>query len=93
MQKSSSTESNIMRCSTVPRFKYLSISAPALSSRGTSKSSLPMTSVDVASRSSWKTISSGELSPKLDFDDNSSFGIATPFLKSFMQVKGLTFFV
>ncbi|KAG2719015.1 hypothetical protein I3760_03G246700 [Carya illinoinensis] len=30
------SESNIMRCSTVPRFKYLPISAPVLSSRGTS---------------------------------------------------------
>ncbi|KAJ4959844.1 hypothetical protein NE237_019754 [Protea cynaroides] len=86
LQKSSSTETNIMRCSTVPRFKYLPISAPALSSRGTSKSSLPMTSNDNSSRSSWKTIANGELSPKLDFDDNSSFGVAAPFLKSFMQV-------
>ncbi|XP_042508216.1 conserved oligomeric Golgi complex subunit 1-like [Macadamia integrifolia] len=84
LQKSSSTE-NIMRCSTVPRFKYLPISAPALSSRGTSKSSLPMTSDDNSSRSSWKTITNDELSPKLYFDDN-SFGVAAPFLKSFMQV-------
>ncbi|KAJ4958644.1 hypothetical protein NE237_025755 [Protea cynaroides] len=86
LQKSSSTESNIMRCSIVPRFKYLPISAPALSLRGICKSSLPVTFDDVASRSSWKKISNGELSPKIDFDDNSSFGVAAPFLKSFMQV-------
>ncbi|KAK9292288.1 hypothetical protein L1049_020252 [Liquidambar formosana] len=80
------SESNIMRCSTVPRFKYLPISAPALSSRGTTKTSTPTSSGDISSRSSWKAYANGELSQKIDFDDNSSFGVATPFLKSFMQV-------
>ncbi|XP_010272820.1 PREDICTED: conserved oligomeric Golgi complex subunit 1-like [Nelumbo nucifera] len=80
------SESNVMRCSTVPRFKYLPISAPALSSKGTTKLPLPTSSNDLSSRSSWKTYSSGELTPKLDLDDTSSFGVATPFLKSFMQV-------
>ncbi|OUZ99293.1 hypothetical protein BVC80_717g12 [Macleaya cordata] len=82
----SNTESNIMRCSTVPRFKYLPISAPALSSRGTAKSALPSSSEDVSSRSSWKSYPSGEMSQKLEFDDSSSFGVATPLFKSFMQV-------
>ncbi|KAF9609004.1 hypothetical protein IFM89_012343 [Coptis chinensis] len=82
----SNTESNTMRCSTVPRFKYLPISAPALSSKGTAKSSLSISSDDISSRSSWKAYSNGELSPKLEFDDASSFSVATPFLKSFMQV-------
>ncbi|KAF5187245.1 conserved oligomeric Golgi complex subunit 1-like, partial [Thalictrum thalictroides] len=82
----SNTESNTMRCSTVPRFKYLPISAPALSSKGTAKSALSTSSDDISSRSSWRTYSNGELSQKLEFDDTSSFSVATPFLKSFMQV-------
>lgn len=80
------SESNIMRCSTVPRFKYLPISAPALSSRGTTKTSIPTSSDDASSRSPWKAYANGELSQKIDFDDTSSFGVATPLLKSFMQV-------
>lgn len=80
------SESNIMRCSTVPRFKYLPISAPALSSRGTTKTSISTPSDDISSRTSWKAYSNGELSRKMDFDDNSSFGVASPLLKSFMQV-------
>ncbi|XP_010277809.1 PREDICTED: conserved oligomeric Golgi complex subunit 1-like [Nelumbo nucifera] len=85
MQKlHTNTESNIMRCSTVPRFKYLPISAPVLSSRGTVKSSLPTSLDDVSSTSSWKAYSNGELTPKLEFDDTSSF--AAPLFKSFMEV-------
>ncbi|KAI3925887.1 hypothetical protein MKW92_012892 [Papaver armeniacum] len=80
----SNSESNIMRCSVVPRFKYLPISAPALSSRGTAKSALPSSTEDISSRSSWKSYPSGDSSPKLDYDDTSSF--ASPLLKSFMQV-------
>ncbi|RVX24002.1 hypothetical protein CK203_000135 [Vitis vinifera] len=128
------SESNIMRCSTVPRFKYLPIRetlgflrirgdrkgcygiyfisipldeplvmllleefllvfynstglcAPALSSRGTTKTSIPTSSDDASSRSPWKAYANGELSQKIDFDDTSSFGVATPLLKSFMQV-------
>ncbi|KDP32491.1 hypothetical protein JCGZ_13416 [Jatropha curcas] len=82
----SNPESNIMRCSTVPRFKYLPISAPALSSRGTAKPSIPAASDDISSRSSWKAYTNGEFSQKIDLDDNSSFGVAAPILKSFMQV-------
>lgn len=41
---------------------------------------------DANSRSSWNTYPNGELSQKVDLDDDSSFGVATPFLKSFMQV-------
>ncbi|KAK4608347.1 hypothetical protein RGQ29_001956 [Quercus rubra] len=80
------SESNIMRCSTVPRFKYLPISAPALSSRGTTKTSITAPSDDISSRTSWKAYTNGDLSRKMDLDDNSSFGVAAPLLKSFMQV-------
>ncbi|CAL5421079.1 unnamed protein product [Camellia sinensis] len=80
------SESNIMRCSTVPRFKYLPISAPALSSRGTTTASISTSRDDVSSRSSWKSYTNEELSRNIDIDDDSSFGVAAPFLKSFMQV-------
>ncbi|KAA3453157.1 conserved oligomeric Golgi complex subunit 1-like [Gossypium australe] len=80
------SESNIMRCSVVPRFKYLPISAPALSSRGNNGKPIMAASNDVTSRSSWKAYTNGELSQKGDLDDHQSFGVATPFLKSFMQV-------
>ncbi|KAM6550183.1 hypothetical protein CsatB_021859 [Cannabis sativa] len=80
------SESNIMRCSSVPRFKYLPISAPALSTRGATKASITTSSEDISSRSSWKAFTNGELPDKIDMDDDSSFGVATPFLKSFMQV-------
>lgn len=80
------SESNIMRCSTVPRFKYLPISAPALSSRGTTKASSSPSMDDVSSRSSWKNYTNDDLSRNVNIDDDSSFGVATPFLKSFMQV-------
>lgn len=62
-------------------------SAPALSSRGATKASLPTSPNDISSRSSWKAFTNGELAQKIEFDDNSSFGVATPFLKSFMQVS------
>ncbi|KAJ6357431.1 hypothetical protein OIU78_005312 [Salix suchowensis] len=88
----SNPESNIMRCSTVPRFKYLPISAPALSSRGTTKTSFQGTADDISSRSSWKAYTNGEFSRKIDLDENTSFGVATPILKSFMQVQ-LSFFL
>ncbi|KAK4268763.1 hypothetical protein QN277_025371 [Acacia crassicarpa] len=78
-------ESNILRCSTVPRFKYLPISAPALSSRGTKKTFAP-SSNEPTSRSSWNSLTNAELSQKMNLDDNSSLGVAAPFLKSFMQV-------
>ncbi|RVW57681.1 hypothetical protein CK203_096259 [Vitis vinifera] len=134
LESATNSESNIMRCSTVPRFKYLPIRetlgflrirgdrkgcygiyfisipldeplvmllleefllvfynstglcAPALSSRGTTKTSIPTSSDDASSRSPWKAYANGELSQKIDFDDTSSFGVATPLLKSFMQV-------
>lgn len=80
------SESNIMRCSTVPRFKYLPISAPVLSAKGTSKSPISTSIDDVSSRSSWRNYTQEELSRNMDMDDSSSLGVATPFLKSFMQV-------
>ncbi|XVF82097.1 hypothetical protein PTKIN_Ptkin16aG0017000 [Pterospermum kingtungense] len=79
------SESNIMRCSVVPRFKYLPISAPALSSRGTTGTPIKAASSDMTS-GSWKAYTNGDLSRKVDLDDNQSFSVATPFLKSFMQV-------
>ncbi|XP_060205764.1 conserved oligomeric Golgi complex subunit 1 isoform X1 [Lycium barbarum] len=80
------SESNIMRCSAVPRFKYLPISAPALSSRGATKASISASIDDVSSRSPWKSYTNDELARKVDIDENSSSGITAPFLKSFMQV-------
>ncbi|CAN4086838.1 unnamed protein product [Withania somnifera] len=80
------SESNIMRCSAVPRFKYLPISAPALSSRATAKASISASIDDVSSRSPWKSFTNDELSRKVNIDESSSSGITSPFLKSFMQV-------
>ncbi|KAJ4844214.1 Golgi transport complex subunit 1 [Turnera subulata] len=79
-------DSNILRCSTVPRFKYLPISAPALSARGTNKKSISASLDALSSGSTWKAYTNGELSQNIDLDDNSSFGVANPILKSFMQV-------
>ncbi|XP_008796616.2 conserved oligomeric Golgi complex subunit 1-like [Phoenix dactylifera] len=87
----SNTDSNIMRCSTVPRFKYLPISAPALSSRGAHKSALQMSADDTLSSSPWKAYSNGERSPKPELDDTLSFGVATPLLKSIMTQVGNKF--
>lgn len=66
-------------------------SAPALSSRGTTKASTSPSMDDVSSRSSWKNYANEDLSRNINIDDDSSFGVATPFLKSFMQVKLLSF--
>lgn len=86
MQKlPTNSESNIMRCSTVPRFKYLPISAPVLS-KATIKSPRSTSIDDVSSRNSWRNLTQEELSRNIDMDDNTSLGVATPFLKSFMQV-------
>ncbi|KAL0709587.1 hypothetical protein Bca4012_016565 [Brassica carinata] len=81
----SNSESNIMPCSTVPRFKYLPISAPALSSRSTNKVSIPVRTNESSSRNSWNAFTNGEHSQTSDLDDDSSFGVASPFLNSFMQ--------
>ncbi|KAK4488191.1 hypothetical protein RD792_003934 [Penstemon davidsonii] len=81
----SNSESNTMRCSTVPRFKYLPISAPALSSRSTARTSGSTSVDDVYSRSSWKSYTNDEYRNS-DVDENSGLGVAAPFLKSFMQV-------
>jgi len=61
-------------------------SAPALSSRGTKKTFTP-SSNEISSRSSWNSITNGELSQKINLDDSSSLGVAAPLLKSFMQVS------
>ncbi|KAI4367188.1 hypothetical protein MLD38_022951 [Melastoma candidum] len=79
------SESNIMRCSTVPLFKYLPISAPALSSRATAKTSLQVP-IKFASKSPLTSYADGELSRKMDLDEKSSVGVSAPLLKSFMQV-------
>ncbi|KAF5823299.1 putative oligomeric Golgi complex subunit 1 protein [Helianthus annuus] len=80
------SESNIMRCSTVPRFKYLPISAPVLSAKGTSKSPTSTSIKDISSRNPWRNYTQEELQRNIDMDDNTNSGVATPFLKSFMQV-------
>lgn len=41
---------------------------------------------DVSSRNSWKDYMQNDLSQSIDIDEDSGFGAATPFLKSFMQV-------
>lgn len=82
MQKlPTNSESNIMRCSTIPRFKYLPISAPVLSAKGTNKSPISTSIDNVSSSNSWRNYTQDE-----HIDDNTSLGVATPFLKSFMQV-------
>ncbi|URE01069.1 Vps51/Vps67 [Musa troglodytarum] len=86
----SNTGSNIMRCSSVPRFKYLPISAPALSSRGAHKSALQAAD-DSTMRSSWKANTNGEQLSKLEFDDGTNFGVAAPLLKSIMTQVGSKF--
>ncbi|KAL6575049.1 hypothetical protein OROMI_012334 [Orobanche minor] len=81
------SESNIMRCSVVPRFKYLPISAPALSVRNAARTSISASvDDDVYSRNSWKSYQNDEMSRSSDVDEDSSLGVAAPFLKSFMQV-------
>ncbi|KAJ8499851.1 hypothetical protein OPV22_010403 [Ensete ventricosum] len=86
----SNTGSNIMRCSTVPRFKYLPISSPALSSRGAHQSALQAAD-DTTVRSPWKAYSNGEQSSKPEFDYSPNFGAATPLLKSIMTQVGSKF--
>ncbi|KAL3628210.1 hypothetical protein CASFOL_027256 [Castilleja foliolosa] len=79
------SESNIMRCSVVPRFKYLPISAPALSVRNAARTSVSTSMDDVYSRNSWKSYKNDEMSRNSDVDEDSTLGVAAPFLKSFMQ--------
>lgn len=57
-------------------------SAPALSSRGTHKSSM-LASSDASSRGPWNIYSSEQIT-KPEFDENSGFDVAAPLLKSFM---------
>jgi len=83
-------DSNIMRCSQVPRFKYLPISAPAISSRP-HKSSLQSPSSDNASKGPWKSYSNGDRSTAPEFDDNASLVGAAPLLKSFVTQVGSKF--
>ncbi|XP_072956328.1 conserved oligomeric Golgi complex subunit 1 [Typha angustifolia] len=89
----SNTDSNIMRCSQVPRFKYLPISAPALTSRPANKSSLQTLSDESSPspRGPWSTYPNGEQSLKSGFDENPSFGVATPLFKSLMTQVGSRF--
>lgn len=70
---------------------YFQFSAPALSSRGTTKASISASINDVSSRSPWKSYTNNELSRKVDIDENSSSVITSPFLKSFMQVNHVLF--
>uniref|UniRef100_A0A803QMS9 Conserved oligomeric Golgi complex subunit 1 n=1 Tax=Cannabis sativa TaxID=3483 RepID=A0A803QMS9_CANSA len=59
---------------------------PSIVNKRATKASITTSSEDISSRSSWKAFTNGELPDKIDMDDDSSFGVATPFLKSFMQV-------
>ncbi|KAL8159400.1 hypothetical protein V2J09_000937 [Rumex salicifolius] len=83
------SESNLMRCSTVPRFKYLPISAPGLSSRNAGKTPLRTSSDDVTSKSSLKAYANGELSQKIDFDENTSFGVGSRFGESTFKLGSM----
>ncbi|KAL2511438.1 Vps51/Vps67 family (components of vesicular transport) protein [Abeliophyllum distichum] len=82
----SNSESNIMQCSRVPRFKYLPISAPALSSRAAARASVSTSMDDMSLRKSWSSYTNDEMSRKIDVDENSSLGMAAPLFKSFMEV-------
>ncbi|KAL2553008.1 Vps51/Vps67 family (components of vesicular transport) protein [Forsythia ovata] len=82
----SNSESNIMQCSRVPRFKYLPISAPALSSRAAARASVSTSMNDISLRKSWSSYTNDEMSRKIDVDENSSLGMAAPLFKSFMEV-------
>ncbi|XP_062207048.1 conserved oligomeric Golgi complex subunit 1-like [Phragmites australis] len=86
----SNTDSNIMICSQVPRFKYLPISAPAISSRA-HKSSLQSPAGDSTSKSPWKSYSNGERSTAPEFDGNASLVGAAPLFKSFVTQVGSKF--
>ncbi|XP_066312693.1 conserved oligomeric Golgi complex subunit 1-like [Miscanthus floridulus] len=86
----SNTDSNIMRCSQVPRFKYLPISAPSISSRS-HKSSLQSPSSDSTSKNPWKSYSNGDRSTTPEFGDNASLVSAAPLLKSFVTQVGSKF--
>ncbi|AQL00046.1 Vps51/Vps67 family (components of vesicular transport) protein [Zea mays] len=86
----SNTDSNIMRCSQVPRFKYLPISAPAISSRS-HKPSLQSLSSESTSKNPWKSYSNGDRSTTPEFDDNASLVGAAPLLKSFVTQVGTKF--
>lgn len=62
-------------------------SAPALSSRGAAKTSIPVSMDDLPSKTQLKAYTNGELSWNLDSDDRSGSGMAAPLFKSFMQVS------
>lgn len=66
-------------------FYFLS-SAPALSVRNAARTSVSGSTDDVYSRNSWRSFATDEISRNTDLDDDSSLGVAAPFLKSFMQV-------
>lgn len=87
------TDTNTLKMhASVPRFTYLPISAPILSSNGASSSNMHQAlSDESAARNSWKAYSNGNLSSKFDFEDTSSFGVATPLLKSLMSQVGSKF--
>ncbi|KAK6147292.1 hypothetical protein DH2020_018204 [Rehmannia glutinosa] len=62
------------------------LTAPALSVRNASRTSVSTSMDDVYSRNSWKSYKNDEISRNSDVDEDSSLGVAAPFLKSFMQV-------
>ncbi|GER41873.1 Vps51/Vps67 family (components of vesiculartransport) protein, partial [Striga asiatica] len=90
------SESNIMRCSIVPRFKYLPISAPALSMRNAARTSMSTSADDAYLRNSWKSYKNDEMSQSSDVEDDSSLGVAahygswTPFILNCHQIRLLT---
>ncbi|GER41871.1 Vps51/Vps67 family (components of vesiculartransport) protein, partial [Striga asiatica] len=93
------SESNIMRCSIVPRFKYLPISAPALSMRNAARTSMSTSADDAYLRNSWKSYKNDEMSRKVDINGWASrkvwghiacSGSWTPFILNCHQIRLLT---
>ncbi|XP_078429043.1 vps51/Vps67 family (components of vesicular transport) protein [Wolffia australiana] len=88
----SNTESNILRGYPVPRFKYLPISGPLQTSKGTARSQLAGFSEDSLRGSRQAYYANGvRSSTSAEFDESLGFAAATPLFKSFMTQVGSKF--
>ncbi|CAI9115685.1 OLC1v1016660C1 [Oldenlandia corymbosa var. corymbosa] len=70
----------------MPRFKYIHISAPALSSTGKVMGPALTSVNDVTSRSDRSNYKNDEPEKSIGIEDNTNLGMAAPLLKSIMQV-------
>lgn len=66
-------------------------SAPALSARNAARTPISTSVDDVYSRNSWRSYTNDDISRNSDVDDDTSLGVAAPFLRSFMQVYFIPF--